>query len=299
MYPAKELEISGNVTFPMKVDYYKCMKFRLNPTVREINRYLSPLIEELTRKHVKVSNPEFEEELKALTGIGWKQVKNYKNHPKPGQRLNDNASINEFVYKARKKDKKRTITINTALILLVIVSLFVCTKIYQIITQERVVILKQPIGVNPAKIAIKDITPTIVLSMPTQGLELKLGSLKNQDVDISTFSCVNTNDTLKVCQRQIVLEGAVFQTDLHILDGMIKTIMLTCVGENSAYVNDLLASIKAMPLLKIQLDQALRETQPITKFDLTKDYEHITVTITKHLNAKDIQMLQVILEYSL
>ena len=275
------------------------MKFRLNPTVREINRYLSPLIEELTRKHVKVSNPEFEEELKALTGIGWKQVKNYKNHPKPGQRLNDNASINEFVYKSRKQDKKRTIIIATILILLIFIFLFLCTRAYYAITQEKVVILKQPVGLNPVSISIKDITPTIVLSVPTQDLELKLGSLKNQHINTSMYSCVDSSDTLKVCQRQMVLDGAIFQVDLHILDGVIKTIMITAIGENSTYVNDLMASIRAMPFLKTQLDQVLKEARPTTKFDFIKNYEHISVTVTKHANQKSIQMLQLILEYKL
>ena len=73
-------------------------------TVREVNKYLSPLIKELKAKHIKVTNPDFETELIQISGIGWKQVKNYQNHPDPSKQVKDNSKVRKFVLNQRSTD---------------------------------------------------------------------------------------------------------------------------------------------------------------------------------------------------
>jgi hypothetical protein len=81
--------------------------FRFNPTIRETNKYLSKTVDELLKKHGGVSNEDFERDLVTATGIGWKQVKNYKNHPKPSERLKDNSIVVKYVRECRAKDSSR------------------------------------------------------------------------------------------------------------------------------------------------------------------------------------------------
>lgn len=83
--------------------------FRFNPTIRETNQYLSKTIDDLLKKHGGVSNEDFERDLVAATGIGWKQVKNYKNHPRPGERLKDNSVVIKFIRERRKQDTGRKV----------------------------------------------------------------------------------------------------------------------------------------------------------------------------------------------
>lgn len=98
-----------------------------NIRVKEVNKYLSPLIRDLKLKHVKVTNPDFEKELAALTGIGWKQVKNYQNHPNPNQVLNDNSKVRAFVLKKRSLDtsyRLKEILFACVIIVLILICLF-------------------------------------------------------------------------------------------------------------------------------------------------------------------------------
>lgn len=77
--------------------------FQRKITVREVNKYLSAVIDELLVKHGKVSNPGFESELEQITGIHWKQVKNYRNHPQQDLAVSDNAKVKKFVLSQRRK----------------------------------------------------------------------------------------------------------------------------------------------------------------------------------------------------
>ena len=81
------------------------MAFHNRPTVAEVNRYLRPVIQELRDKHTKVSHPEFDGELRSRTGIGWKQAKDYRNHPNPAATISDNAKVLPFVLEQRTADR--------------------------------------------------------------------------------------------------------------------------------------------------------------------------------------------------
>lgn len=284
------------MTFPTKVAYDKHMKFRLNPTVREVNRYLSPLIEQLTEKHVKVSNPEFEDELKQLTGIGWKQAKNYKNHPKPGQRLNDNAQITEFVFQCRKTDKKRTAIIYLAGMAFAILAIFFCIELYSIMTKERILIFKQPVGNIQKSVDPKNVTPTFSLKIPSHGLKLKLGSATNQNLDLSKISCNFSTKTLQACTHETTSEGAVLSTVIYIDEGIVKTIMITAVGKGSHYLTEVIQIIRSLKVLNTLLDKSLTLIHPTDKFNFEKNHERITVTTTSREGDKSISSIQIILE---
>ena len=80
----------------------KIMKIPI--TVKEVSYRLEIEVAKLLEIHKKVSNPDFEADLIKNTGIGWKQVKNYKNHPKQFQIVRDNAKIIEFVERSRFDD---------------------------------------------------------------------------------------------------------------------------------------------------------------------------------------------------
>ncbi len=73
--------------------------------VSEVNRYTKPVIEQLLAKYNKVTHPDFDRELREVTGIGWKQIKNYRNHPNPSTSISENSKIKNFILKKRKTDK--------------------------------------------------------------------------------------------------------------------------------------------------------------------------------------------------
>ena len=83
----------------------KTMILRNPPTVSEVNRYIKPIVEELAAKHQKVTHPDFDQELREITGIGWKQVKNYRNHPNQTLSIQKNSKVLSFVFKSRKQDR--------------------------------------------------------------------------------------------------------------------------------------------------------------------------------------------------
>ncbi len=289
------MNISGSVTIPTKVDYDKPMKFRLNPTVREINRYLSPLIDELTIKHVKVSNPEFEEELKKITGIGWKQAKNYRNHPKPGQRINDNALINEWIFNCRKNDKKRKF-INYSLYLIgAILLIVVFSKLYSILSQERLVIIKQPVGPALTRNNLpKTLETKYSLTIPSHKLTVRLGSLKNQNIDLREFNCLKHTQSLETCNRDTMNEdGSVLSSIMYISDGIINSITISAVGENSKYMDEVLYLIKSLDLKQKNFEERAKSNTKITS---ENGNEKITINLGKHEGNKKIISAQIQLE---
>ncbi len=73
--------------------------------VCEVNRYTKQVVNELLAKYNKVTHPDFDKELRNITGIGWKQIKNYRNHPDPSATINDNSKVKKFIIFKRKTDK--------------------------------------------------------------------------------------------------------------------------------------------------------------------------------------------------
>ena len=77
------------------------------PTIKEANRYLDKLADELLAKHGS-QNEAFEAEILAITGISNRQRKNYKNHPQPRkERLKQNSLVIKYIRDCQKRDKRR------------------------------------------------------------------------------------------------------------------------------------------------------------------------------------------------
>jgi hypothetical protein len=158
-------------------------------SVRETNKYLDQVVEELKLKHEKVSHEDFDHDLEAITGIRWKQVKNYKNHPKPGQEIQDNSKVKTFIYEQRKKDKVHLAKRLGLLLGGVAILLFVSIRL--LMPRESIRIVQIPSSETKPSITKAKLTLNI------DGLgELKLGmdkksliGLRCRDVQISNSLC--------------------------------------------------------------------------------------------------------------
>jgi hypothetical protein len=158
-------------------------------SVREANKYLDRVVEELKLKHEKVSHEDFDNDLESITGIRWKQVKNYKNHPKPGQEIQDNSKVKNFIYEQRKKDKVHLAKRLGLLLGGVAILLFLGIRL--LMPRESIRIVQIPSSENRPTV-----TKTILI-LSINGLgELKLGmdkkslsDLKCHTVQVSNSLC--------------------------------------------------------------------------------------------------------------
>jgi len=74
-------------------------------TVAEVQRYTKPIVSNLLEKYNKVTHPDFDEELRKITGIGWKQIKNYRNHPNPNSEVKSNSKVGKYILLQRRANK--------------------------------------------------------------------------------------------------------------------------------------------------------------------------------------------------
>ncbi|MBK8201520.1 MAG: hypothetical protein IPK68_04080 [Bdellovibrionales bacterium] len=161
--------------------------FRFNPTIRETNKYLSETTDELLKKHGNVSNEEFEKELVAITGIGWKQVKNYKNHPKPSERIKDNSLVIKFVAQCRKKDTGRKVR---QIAIVIVASSALVFGAYKYVTTPNKIEtfaiheVGEPLPPNYEKIETK-----VFLQIPSKNWVLRLGPFKHSKIPLDKFVC--------------------------------------------------------------------------------------------------------------
>lgn len=160
--------------------------FRFNPTIKETNKYLSKTVDELTKKHGGVSNEDFERELVDLTGIGWKQVKNYKNNPKPSSRLKDNSIVIKYVLKCRQNDTLRKIRsyslITVSFLSVVFLTYWIISTPKEVETfQVHEVPLPTPLPINP-KIETK-------VFLEIRDLLLRVGPREHSKLSLAKFTC--------------------------------------------------------------------------------------------------------------
>ena len=214
--------------------------FRFNPTIRETNKYLDNTVGELLKKHGNVSNPDFEKELIAITGIGWKQVKNYKNHPKPHQRLKDNSVVIKYVRSCRQKDtwrKARLFSLAASgLIAVISISYWYITKPKEV---ERFVVHEFP--PTPPQ-DIENIETRVFLKVKSKGWLFRLGPVAHSSIEFEKFSCVDQPVTgLKKCSYNEASESGIMQASV-LLDGTFIrkfTLMTFDIGDISSLVNQL------------------------------------------------------------
>lgn len=165
--------------------------FKIPITVKEANFHLDREVKRLLDIHVKVSNPDFEEALVKSTGIGWKQVKNYKNHPRPYQVIKDNAKVLEFVERSRNLDKYfkfKLMAFMAPIIAMVILSgygffIYVSNQVpktYLVVTKKN--------EFAPIKFNRNHIIST-VLEIPNSNIKLQLGKIQNSKINLKEFNC--------------------------------------------------------------------------------------------------------------
>ncbi|MBL7670757.1 MAG: hypothetical protein JNM39_09740 [Bdellovibrionaceae bacterium] len=159
--------------------------FRFNPTIRETNKYLSKTVDELLKKHGGVSNEDFERDIVATTGIGWKQVKNYKNHPKPNERLKDNSVVVKYIRECRAKDIFRRIRFYAlAFSGIAVVGFIFYRYVTALKTVEAFAVheVAQPLPPNYDKLETK-------VFLEVRDFVLRLGPIKHSKVPLEKFSC--------------------------------------------------------------------------------------------------------------
>jgi hypothetical protein len=142
-------------------------------TVREVNRFLKRVVEELRTKHGNVTSPEFERELEERTSIRYKQTKNYFNHPSPSQAIAANAKIKAIILAERRKNYPKYGALGSMLLVAVGVGGTLLWKQFQLRTISA---LGQPETANGTK---PPTTPKIILNIDSSIRDLRLGEPTN------------------------------------------------------------------------------------------------------------------------
>lgn len=192
--------------------------FRFNPTIREANKYLSVTVDILSIKHGGVSNEEFERELVITTGIGWKQVKNYKNHPKPSERLKDNAVVLKFILEKRSQDTGRKVRIYLTYAISSIVVVF---SIYWYLARpkeiEQFVVHEVPLLAHNTEVK----ETRIFLKLSSRNWLFRLGPINQSSIPLDKFICMdNAGVSTKSCSFNESTPSGNFQAFV-LIDGAI------------------------------------------------------------------------------
>lgn len=167
--------------------------FQFNPTIKETSKYLQETVDELLKKHGSVSNPDFEKELIETTGIAYKQIKNYKNHPKPNQRIKDNAIVIKFVREKRKQNRLKIYAANgikmVPLIIAAVAAWYFWPKSPPA-PQKIYVINGTPVETAPPSMPQgNEAELRISLKIPELGWHLRLGEVTESKFDERHFKC--------------------------------------------------------------------------------------------------------------
>lgn len=194
--------------------------FRFNPTIREANKYLNETVAVLSTKYGGVSNEDFEKELVATTGIGWKQVKNYKNHPKPSERLKDNAIVLKYVLQARNKDTGRKVRLSLSYVVSFVA---VVGSIYWYVSRpreiEQFVVHEAPPSAHNTEVK----ETRIFLKLSSRKWLLRLGPLNQSSVPLDKFICADNAGTgTKNCSFNEITSNGNFQAFLLLDGGIIR-----------------------------------------------------------------------------
>ncbi len=224
---------------------------KLNPTVRETNRYLDRLVSILKSKHGGVSNEDFEHELVTTTGIGWKQVKNYKNHPKPQDRLKDNALVLKYIVQERNKDKgRKAIRGLTAATFLILASTLIYWYASKPNQMEQFVVHQIPRPVlNPSSADLGEVNEVKVtrtlLRIPSKGWVFRLGPIKHSKIPLEKFTCsVNEGLGSKTCSSIDMASKDPLQAFV-LLDGEVIT-RYSILAYKLEDIKDLKAQLKGL-----------------------------------------------------
>lgn len=246
--------------------------FRINPTIRQTNKYLSEVVEDLSVKHGGVSNEDFESELIAITGIGWKQVKNYKNHPKPGDRLKDNAVVLKFVLKKQKTEKWRNPSLYGAIATL---TLTLLTGIYLIATRPRPIEQFVVHQVPPSSHRSDFKETKVYLKLDSKSWTFRLGPFEHSSVPISKFQCTAQLELNgKQCSFQESDRDNAVQATVYLDGGIIRRYSI--MTNNEQDVESLLNQLRTM--FGNQLSDFPSADKQIDEIELRHGNESVQVT---------------------
>lgn len=204
------------------------MIFKKKVTVRDVNRYLSPVVEKLLVKHKKISNPDFEAELEKVTGIKWKQVKNYKNHPSPNSVVASNAKVRDFVLRRYQGDIKRRV-FEMSLYLITIV--FMLSVLYHYYSNSRKTINYWVVNKNDNTINAFSVDHE--LRLDSINSVFRLGKLSDSNIkDIESFRCNDLPLSLyKSCSKSYAQNGGTL-ISLVLREDMITRISISTQDKN-------------------------------------------------------------------
>jgi hypothetical protein len=244
--------------------------FRFNPTIRETNKYLSKTVDELLKKHSGVSNEDFERDLVSITGIGWKQVKNYKSHPKPSERLKDNSVVIKYIRDCQKRDSARKARhVALAVGSLTVIGIFG----YRLATSPNKVEafavheVAQPLPNDYSKAETK-------VFLEIRNFVLRLGPVKHSKVPLDKFSCSKLPAVgLTNCSLSETGSAGLFQIVLIMDHDFVRRYSVTSVDSNEIEklrlqlvdrVDSSLASDDAKPLSQKQFKVGDESVQVIS-----------------------------------
>lgn len=246
--------------------------FQLNPTIREANKYLSETVEALTAKHGGVSSEDFEKELVSITGIGWKQVKNYKNHPKPSERLKDNALVLKFIRQKQSQDTGRKIRrfFNYTVPLVAVV-----LSIYWYVNKPREVEQFIVHQVPPSAHTTEAKETRIFLKVSSKGWLFRLGPTNQSDVPLDKFTCSDLQGmNMKNCSYNEASGVDGLQVVIILDGGIIRR--YTIMAFNSDDVHSLMVQLSK--LLGDKIEKFPAEDKQID--DVVVDLENESVRLT-------------------
>ncbi len=256
--------------------------FRFNPTIKEANRYLSKIVDELSQKHGGVSNEDFEKELVESTGIGWKQVKNYKNHPKPSERLKDNSIILKFIRQKQIQDKSRRVhrfLVYTVppLVAAVFFIRWYSSKPRQV---EQFIVHQVPPSVHTTEVKESH----IFLKLSSKGWLFRLGSLNQSSIPLDKFNCMDNIGTgTKNCYYNERTSSGNFQAYILLDGGVIRR--YTVLSFNPEEVKDLMGQL--LKLLGDKINRFPSEDKHID--DVTVELENELVRLTGSYQRQGIR----------
>lgn len=241
--------------------------FNIPITVKEANFYIDREVKRLLDIHVKVSNPEFEEELIKSSGIGWKQVKNYKNHPRPYQVINDNAKILEFVERSRNLDRwfKLKVLSLYSLILVIIAAPIGGIWFYLANQVPKTYIVKTNItNSQNLKFPKQFKFAPLLFKVPNSLIKLQLGPVQNSNINLSNFNCTEL-ETIKSKNCQISIDEK--STIVLLLSNNVIYKISYTFGNDENIPEEVLN-------LKKQIEKNFKKTTSVENIYLTEKYEN-------------------------
>ena len=195
------------------------------PTYRETARYLDRVIEDLKKKHGTTNSDEFEKDLVNITGIGLRQVRTYKNSPKPHERLKDNSLVLAFVLAQRKKDirhKGKLFAIFGSIVCLIsFITIWLMSRPTQIETFGIREMNLQPLKTDPTY------TSKVYIKIPRNGWLLRVGPLKNSRIDRRKMTCSESiASSFQTCTMSETTVEGILTVTIIVDNELIRTVAL-------------------------------------------------------------------------